>query len=102
MSQVTSDTDALVAIGRIEAKLDATLPEHAKRLDANTAFQQTTQASFTEHAKILAGINTRLDTAESQIGEIRDDMRGRFTKNTVLIGLALTAVNVAMNLVGKI
>lgn len=101
MSQVTSDTDALVAIGRIEAKLDATLPEHAKKLDANTAFQQSTQNTFTEHAKILAALDVRLDTQQAQITEITEDLKGRFTRNTVLIGLALTVVNIGIGIFGR-
>lgn len=101
MSQVTSDTDALVAIGRIEAKLDATLPEHAKKLEANTAFQQTTQATFTEHAKILAEHDISLRNHQGQITEIRDDLKGRFTRNTVVIGIALTAVNIGIGIFGR-
>lgn len=99
MSQVTSDTDALVAIGRIEAKLDATLPEHAKKLEANVAFQQSTQATFTEHAKILANIDARLKSQQGQISEMRDDLKGRFTRSTVIIGLVLTGMNFVMNLI---
>ena len=93
MPQLTNETDMLVAIGRIEAKLDATLPEHAKALEANTMFQQTAMATFAEH-------ETQLKSHQAQINEIRDNLKSQFTKSTVLIGLVLTAVNIVIGLLG--
>lgn len=101
MSQVTSDVEALVAIGRIEAKLDATLPEHQKKLEANTQFQQTAQSTFTEHTKILTSLTERVEVHDKRLNTIEADVRGRFTRNTVLIGIALTVVNIVIGIVGR-
>ena len=86
--------EVLVTMGRIEEKL-SNLAQHSEKAETATiGFQQTSQATFANHAEKL----TRLD---GRVKVIEESMRATFTKSTVIIGLVFTAVNVGFGIFGK-
>lgn len=99
MSDVWQDTtnsnvEMLVTMGRIEEKLSHLANNSEKSETASIGFQQTVQGTFSEHSEKL----TRLD---GRVKVIEESMRASFTKSTVIVGLAFTAVNIGFGIFGK-
>lgn len=99
---MTNDSELAVAIGRVEAKQDDLKERFSSHSENLTSFQLTAQQTFTSQESKLAKHETRLDGHDREIGAIKTDLKGQFTKNTVIIGLILTAVNIVFGLLQKL
>lgn len=95
------DTGLAVAIGRVEAKQDALKEQVANNSENTIAFQGSMRDAMVDHSAQLAKHETRLDGHDVELKTIKQDAKGQFTKNTVIIGLILTAVNIAIGIFGR-
>lgn len=101
MQPMTNDSELAVAVGRIEANQQS-LKEQFGNHSANTvSFQGSMRDAMVEHSAKLAKHETRLDGHDLELRGIRQDAKGQFTKNTVIIGLILTAVNIGIGIFGR-
>lgn len=99
---MNDNPELAVAVGRIEANQQA-LKEQFGNHSANTVtFQGSMRDAMVEHSEKLAKHETRLDGHDLELRGIKQDAKGQFTKNTVIIGLILTAVNIAIGVFGRV
>lgn len=99
---MTSDAELAVAVGRIEAKQDSLKEQFGNHSENTTAFQTSLQDAVKEQSNTLARHETRLDGHDVELKTIKGDLKGQFTKNTVVIGLVLTGVNVVFGILSKL
>ncbi|WNT45376.1 membrane protein [Arthrobacter phage MooKitty] len=98
---MNNDGELAVAVGRIEAKQDALKEQVANNSENTVAFQGSMRDAMVDHSARLAQHETRLDGHDVELKGIKQDAKGQFTKNTVIIGLILTAVNIAIGIFGR-
>lgn len=102
MLQMTNDTELSVAIGRSEAKLDALKEQVTNNSANNVAFQSTVQDAVSNLSAVQAKHETRLNGHDIEFKNIREDGQKQFTKSTVIIGLALTGINILFGVLSKL
>ena len=102
MQQMTSDSELAVAVGRIEAKQDSLKEQFGNHSANSTGFQTSLQDAVSAQSSTLARHETRLDGHDVELQTIRGDLKGQFTKNTVIIGLILTGVNLVFGILSKL
>lgn len=90
-----------VAVGRIEAKQDSLKEQFGNHSENTIAFQGSMRDELKVQSSTLARHETRLDGHDKEIKNLSQDAKGQFTKNTVIIGLILTAVNIAFGIMSK-
>ena len=101
MLPMNNDGELAVAVGRIEANQQS-LKEQFGNHSANTvSFQGSMRDAIVDHSEKLAKHETRLDGHDIELKGIKQEAKGQFTKNTVIIGLILTAVNIAIGVLGR-
>lgn len=99
---MNNDGELAVAVGRIEAKQDSLKEQFGNHSENTITFQRSMQDGHAMHTAQLAQHETRLDGHDIELKAIKQDAKGQFTKNTVIIGLILTAVNIAIGIFGRV
>lgn len=98
----SSDGELAVAVGRIEAKQDSLKEQFGNHSENTISFQRSLQDGHATHSAQLAQHETRLDGHDLELKTIKTDIKGQFTRNTVVIGLILTGVNIVFGILQQL